>query len=39
MIHALLSFPLLADTLQQLSDKIALDSQILTEQFYYWTVS
>jgi ammonium transporter, Amt family len=25
-------------TLQELSDKISLDSQILSEQFYYWTV-
>ena len=32
--------PLLAQepTLQELSDKITLDSQILSEQFYYWTV-
>jgi hypothetical protein len=25
-------------TLQELNDKISLDSQILTEQFYYFTV-
>jgi ammonium transporter, Amt family len=25
-------------TLQELNDKISLDSSILTEQFYYWTV-
>ena len=27
-----------APTLQELSDKLSLDSSILSEQFYYWTV-
>src|SRR5213592_5024883 len=27
-----------APTPQELSDKLTLDSQILSEQFYYWTV-
>src|SRR3954468_2665261 len=27
-----------APTTQELSDKLTLDSQILSEQFYYWTV-
>ena len=37
---AIVLSPLLAQepTLQELSDRITLDSQILSEQFYYWTV-
>ncbi|MGH3140835.1 MAG: ammonium transporter [Gaiellales bacterium] len=38
MSHVLLALPALAETIQSLTDKITLDSQILTEQFYYWTV-
>ena len=39
-VLAIVLSPLLAQepTLQELSDRITLDSQILSEQFYYWTV-
>jgi ammonium transporter, Amt family len=35
---AALSLAQAAPTIQELSDKVTLDSQILSEQFYYWTV-
>jgi ammonium transporter, Amt family len=39
-VLAIVLSPLLGQepTLQELSDRISLDSQILSEQFYYWTV-
>src|SRR3954454_18687288 len=37
-MHVILALPMLADNLQSLSDKVTLDSQILGESFYFWTV-
>jgi Amt family ammonium transporter len=38
LAHGLLSIVAAAPTPQELSDKLSLDSSILSEQFYYWTV-
>ena len=35
MVSALMAA---APTVQELADKLSLDSSILSEQFYYWTV-
>ena len=37
-MHVILALTMLADDLQALSDKVALDSQILQETFYFFTV-
>src|SRR3954465_798398 len=37
-MHVILALPMLADNLQSLSDKVTLDSQILGESFYFFTV-
>ena len=37
-MHVILAVPMLADNLQSLSDKVTLDSQILGESFYFFTV-
>jgi Amt family ammonium transporter len=38
MLSGIASLLAQAPTTQELSDKLTLDSQILSEQFYYWTV-
>src|SRR4051812_29202025 len=38
MLSGLAALLAQAPTTQELSDKLTLDSQILSEQFYYWTV-